>query len=179
MQINIIGFGNLNASDDGIGPAVVRSLQYEHLTNSDQEAWSTIVPNFIITSRVDERLLDVINQSNFLILVDAVLSGAKPGTLHHEAWHTNTLNGNGVERISAHGLNTPEVLHVAAALGRLPDYVMLWGIEVATTKPGRELSPKVKAALPEIIQKLYWQLQTICQHPEEIEKTVVAVHALN
>jgi len=82
-----------------------------------------------------------------LILVDARVSERPPGTLHHEKWQSGALAPRGVERASSHGFGVRELLEMAAVLGKLPARVQLVGIEIASTAPGRGLSPEVERAV--------------------------------
>lgn len=140
----ILGLGNDWASDDGAGPAVVRRLQEHDLGGV----------TYRITPYPDPTLVDWLADVDALIVVDAVSSGAAPGTIHHLDWRPGLLEARGIEQISAHGFGLREVLALAESLGRLPDRVTLWGVEVAATGPGPELSPPVAAAVDELVRRL-------------------------
>jgi hydrogenase maturation protease len=145
MRIYVSGIGNPWASDDGIGPELVRRLQ----TKNHRPAGVTFVT---LTQPMD--LLDLIEECDVLMVVDAVVSGAPPGTVHCQVWLPGLLSAKGVERASSHGLGVHEVLNLAAQLGRLPAQVILWGVEVASTEPGQGLSPDATAAVPTLVERL-------------------------
>jgi hydrogenase maturation protease len=147
----ILGIGNEWASDDGVGPEVVRRVQKwweAHGSKASSEV------GFRIMARPDLSLLDLMAETDHLIIVDAVVSDALPGALHRQPWKAEALASRGVERASSHGFGVGELLQMAASLGKLPDEVELWGIEIASTEPGQGLSPQVTAAIPDIINKL-------------------------
>ena len=151
MRLCVVGIGNRWASDDGVGPEVVHRLQAE------------VPPDCPVTfatlPQADPALLELMGRCDRLILVDAVVSGAPPGTVHRERWRSGLLGERGVERASSHGLGLREVLELAATLGRLPVQVELWGVEIVSTAPGEGLSPAVAAALPAIVAQLRQELE--------------------
>jgi len=153
MHICIVGIGNPWASDDGVGSEVVRRLQAEYGVG-DQGAIK-----FMTLPQPGVELLDLMDHCDVLMLVDAVSSGAPPGTLHREEWRPGLLDSRGVERASSHGFGVREVLDLATALGRLPGQVILWGVEVASTEPGEGLSPAVAAAVPSVVARLRRELE--------------------
>jgi hydrogenase maturation protease len=142
MRVSIVGIGNPWAKDDGAGHAVVCQLQADGLGLSED-----VSVELLTLSSVDVQLLEIMERSDVLILVDAVSSGAPPGTIHRLEWRPGLLAPRGVERASSHGLSVREILDLAAALGRLPTRVILWGIEAGPTKPGQGLSSPVASAV--------------------------------
>jgi len=147
----IIGVGNEWASDDGVGPEVVRRVL---------QAWTARGRNatrevgFRVMARPDLSLLDLMAETDHLVIVDAVVGGAEPGTLHRQAWRPGMMASKGVERASSHGLGVEELLQMAAALGKLPGRVELWGIEIASAEPGQGLTPAVARAVDDIATEL-------------------------
>lgn len=150
MQICVVGVGNVYASDDGVGPEVVRRLH----TDSD-------AVDFVTLRQAGVELLDLMDGCDVLFLVDAVSSGVPAGTVHRAEWRSDVLASRGVERASSHGLGVRETLDLAAALDRLPARVVLWGIEVASTEPKRGLSPAVADAVPAIVARLEHELEAL------------------
>jgi len=162
MQIVVAGIGNSWASDDGVGPAIVKRLQiaYQASRKYGKSADPAMKTRFLTLPQADVSLIDRVVGCDLLILIDAVSSEAPPGTLHRELWRPDLLVSRGVERASSHGIGIREILDLAAVLGQLPEHVLLWGIEVASTKPGPTLSPAVAAVLPTIVEQLRQELET-------------------
>jgi hydrogenase maturation protease len=156
MTILIAGIGNPWASDDGVGGEVVRRLQ-ERLAAKPLAARPAV--RLLALPRPDVALIDAIGDCERLIVVDAVRSGAPPGTLHRVAWAPGSVEDRGVARASSHGLGVREVLELAAAMDKLPARVELWGVEIVSTEPGQGLSPAVTAALPGLVERLLSALQ--------------------
>ena len=104
-------------------------------------------------------MLDSLADYDALIVVDAVVSGAAPGTLHRQVWRPGIAASRGVERASSHGFGVRELLEMATALGKLPAQVALWGIEIVSTEVGEGVTPEVEKQIPAIEDKLWQKLK--------------------
>lgn len=90
-------------------------------------------------------------------LVDAVCSGARPGTLHRFDVGERALP-SGLFRVSTHRFGLADALELARALGRLPPRVTVYGIEGSRFAPGEPLSPAVAAAAERLAGALSTEL---------------------
>jgi hydrogenase maturation protease len=108
----------------------------------------------------------VIAQCEIVILVDAVKSNTGPGAVHRQNYRPDGLVSKGVERASSHGVGVREVLALASALDRLPDLVVLWGIEVVSTEPGVEISALLRSKLPDLERQLIQDLEELSKELE-------------
>lgn len=157
MTTRIIGIGNPWASDDGVGLEVVRRLQVALQEKGPASRWAAL--EFQLLTEPGLELLDALDSCQVAVIVDAVSGQGSPGKVHRVEWDSGALRSRLVERASSHGFGVREVLELAAALGRLPARVELWGIEIASTEPGEGLSPPVAAALPRIVGNLLQALE--------------------
>ena len=100
--------------------------------------------------------VDLINEwadEDEVILVDAVDSGAPPGTIHRiDAADPGirTLPSRG----STHALGVAEAIALGRALGRLPRRLLLVGIEGGSFDAGAGLSPEVERAVGQVTDEL-------------------------
>ena len=78
-------------------------------------------------------------------LVDAVSSGAAPGTVHRLDASDEELPA-ALFRASTHHFGLGEAVELARAVGRLPARTIVYGIEGKTFETGAKLSPEVEAA---------------------------------
>lgn len=170
MRICVVGVGDVYASDDAVGPQIVRRLRRKRFaklrTGFDEGLRSAGVTGsgtveFVTMRQAGVELLDRIDRCDVLFLADAVSSGAPAGTVYREQWRPNVLASRGVDRASSHGFGVRELLDLAAALGRLPARVVLWGIEIASTEPKEGLSPAVADAVPAIVARLEHELEEL------------------
>ncbi len=139
----VIGLGAEARSDDGIGLDVVRALRTE-----------PALPAEVVEGPADlSRLLDLWSGRPLVILVDAVRSGAPPGTVVRWDGGEATRLPSGLA-LSTHGLSLPDMLHLAAFLGRLPPRLVVFGIEAREFGPGTDRSPEVRGAVPDVCRRI-------------------------
>jgi hydrogenase maturation protease len=132
----VVGIGNEDRGDDGVGPAVARAL-------SDRD-----VPGLrVVTSAEPLDLLDDDLAADVLVVVDAACSGRVPGTvlvLDARREPLPVWAGAG----GTHAFGLAAVVELLAALGRLPERLLLVAVEAHAFDPGAALSPPVRAAVP-------------------------------
>ena len=92
------------------------------------------------------RLIDAWHGASAAVVVDAVNSGAAPGTLHRFDASEAAVPGR-VFRSSTHAFGVGEAIELARALGKLPPRIVVYGIEGAGFGGGESLSPPVEAAV--------------------------------
>jgi hydrogenase maturation protease len=131
----VIGVGNPWRGDDGAGLAVARRLR------------GTLPDGVDVLEREGEptSLLDAWEDADALWLVDAVSSGAPPGTLHRLDAAEQELPA-GMFGASTHHFGLAEAVELARALGRLPRHTVVFGVEGASFDTGEGLTPEVDAA---------------------------------
>ena len=144
-RIRIIGVGS-PFGDDRLGWTMVEMLRASRVF---QSAAGKI--DFTVLDRPGFTLLNHMGIADVIILIDAVRSGAKPGTLHLVA-ADNIESGTAVA--SSHGFGIAEALALARALGELPDSIILCGVEIDMVEASEDLSPAVQKALPVLKERI-------------------------
>jgi len=143
-MIVVIGIGQSLRGDDAAGLAAVRLWQDNYPVDAQ-----TSTKRVELVENPGLGLLTLLEDAASAILVDAVKSGAEPGTLHSlgETDIAAFLDGTG----SAHGWGVAETLTLGRKINpeNLPKQLVLIGIEAENTDLGESLSPKVEAILPE------------------------------
>lgn len=137
----VIGLGSPDRGDDAVGPAVARAV-------------AARLPEVVVVDHEDPTsLLDVWAGHSPVVVVDAVRSGAPVGTVH---WLETGLatppmgpvawarSGHG----STHAVGLAEMVELGRALGRLPDRLVVVGVEAERFDHGAPLSRHVAAAVP-------------------------------
>jgi hydrogenase maturation protease len=137
----VIGVGNAYRRDDGVGPAVAERLRGR--------------PDLEVATCEQEpsRLLDAWAGADLALVVDAVASGADPGTVHRFDASERAVPSS-VFRGSTHALGVGEIVELARALGRLPRRVLVYGVEGGQFAAGDGLSPAVAAAVEPLAAEL-------------------------
>lgn len=138
--MRIIGCGNADRGDDAAGILVARRLRELGL-DSIEHAGDGFA------------LLELWHGSENVVLVDAVLSGAAPGTV--SVWDP----GSEPLKIqdcycSTHGFGPVEAIEIGRALGRLPQRIRVYGIEAAQFEQGSAAGPEVLKAVDRLVGEL-------------------------
>jgi hydrogenase maturation protease len=146
MKISILGIGQPLRGDDGAGPETVRRWRRD-FPSSDP----SIETVFLETPGLG--LLEYLEAADAAILVDAVSSGAPAGTLHAVSLPAAPDPTPGEK--TAHGFGVAESIALARNIGtRLPEHLLLIGIEAEGFAPGSGLSDAVRTAIPEAAGKI-------------------------
>ena len=136
----ILGCGNCDRGDDAAGLLVIRRLR--QLGVPAREHAGDMLSLIDTWSRWDE-----------VVVVDATVSGSRPGAIN--VWDGRTLPLSGIGfPCSTHAFGLGEAIEMARALGRLPAKLTVYGIEAASCDHGGTLS----AAVAEAIELLARQL---------------------
>jgi hydrogenase maturation protease len=105
------------------------------------------------------RLMGVIGNTDFLIVVDAVSDGGAPGTLYRLA--DDQVPRRVLAKQSMHQLDLPEVLALCAAIDKNPQVVVV-GVEPQDiTTMEVELTPAIAAKIPELASMVLAELDAL------------------
>ena len=143
----IIGLGNEYRRDDAVGLVVARRLR---------EAAPESV-RVLEESGEGAGLMESWQGADAVILIDAVHSGAKPGTLHRLDAHAQPI-AKKFFRVSTHAFGVAEAVELARALGRLPPRLIVYGVEGKSFEAGVGLSPEVEAAVQAVVERVLGEL---------------------
>lgn len=148
----VIGCGNTDRGDDGAGILVARRLR-------------DLGVDAIEHSGDGLALLDLWNPDDEVILIDAVVSGKKPGIVSiwdpiHRPLAVESF------RSSTHSFGPWEAIELARALDRLPKRIEIHAIEAANFEPGAEPCRPVLAAVGRVVENIALTLRSSSQPPE-------------
>ncbi len=143
MNALVVGLGSIGRGDDAVGPVVagaVAELGLAGLRVLEQEDPTDLVLAWDTHEQV--------------VVVDAVVSGAEPGTVRvsevgaapvtPQTWAALGVGGT-------HAFGLGEAVELARVLGRLPARVRLVLVEAREFAPGAPLSAAVAAAVPRAV----------------------------
>jgi hydrogenase maturation protease len=143
----IIGLGNEYRRDDAVGLIVARRLR---------EAAPESV-RVLEESGEGAGLMESWQDADAVFLIDAVHSGAKPGTVHRLDAHAQPI-ARKFFRFSTHAFGLAEAVELARALGRLPPRLIVYGVEGKSFEAGVGLSPEVEAAVQAVVERVLGEL---------------------
>jgi hydrogenase maturation protease len=146
----IVGVGNRWRGDDGVGPRAVDAIGA--LGRDDVDV--------VVLDGEPARLVTAWTGRDCVVVVDAVRTGAPPGTIHHLV---------GPDAIpapaagtSTHGGGVAAAVELARALGTLPGHLVVVGVEPAATRQGDGLSPIVDASLDAAVARVLKEVRRAC-----------------
>jgi hydrogenase maturation protease len=147
----IIGVGNDYRSDDAVGLAVVRTLKTKEL------------PGILCLESDGDgtTLIDTWSHASRVIIIDAISSGAQPGTVYRFDAQPGTVYRFDalIQQLpasysfsSTHAFGVAEAIQLARTLDQLPASFIVYGIEGKKFVAGTELSPEVERAVQEVVE---------------------------
>jgi hydrogenase maturation protease len=141
--LKVVGIGNQLRGDDAVGLHVARRLR------------GALPVSVEVVEHQGEPtgLMDSWEGAEAVWLVDAVSSGAKPGTVHRLDVSEGELPSQ-LFRASTHHIGLAEVVELARALRRLPRRVVVYGVEGARFDARQGLTSDVEAAVELVVESL-------------------------
>jgi len=132
----VIGIGNLDRGDDGVGRAVAQWLR------------GKLPPEIEIMEHDGEAtmLLAAMQGAEAVYLIDACVSGAAPGTVRRFDVVREPMPQHAFS-LSSHGLGLGDAIELARMMDQLPPRCIVFAIEARGVHPGAEMSPEVAAAV--------------------------------
>jgi hydrogenase maturation protease len=136
----VLGIGNPLRSDDGIGPAVIEWLR-KHELPQDVEV--------IDGGTAGLDLVAMMMSHRRAIIVDAANMNRTPGEWVRFTPDIVQLKNNDL-KVSLHNAGLTEALALGAALGTLPDEVIVYGVQPARIDWSVGLSDEAQTAVPRV-----------------------------
>lgn len=144
VRLLVLGLGNVLCGDDGLGAVAIARIRARY---EIPEGVSVLDGGTLGLS-----LLPYVEDSERMILVDAINAEAPPGSVVR-------LEGDEVGpavagRLSVHQVGVADLLDAARWRGRLPDELVLLGLVPETLEVGVTRSARVEAGLPGLVDRV-------------------------
>ncbi len=136
--------GSRYRGDDAVGPLVADRLRAGGATVLDCDDEPT-------------RLIDAWAGLELVVIVDAVRSGAAPGTVHRVEAGAGPLPRD-LGLASTHAFSIADALELGRALGSSPRSVVVVGVEGVAFELGDPVTPAVEAVLPAVAESVLAEL---------------------
>jgi hydrogenase maturation protease len=137
--------GHPDRGDDAVGPLVADRLRAAGAAVLDCDEEPT-------------RLIDAWDGLELVVIVDAVRSGAAPGTMHRFEPREGPLPRE-LGLASTHAFSIADTVELGRALGRAPRCFLVLGVEGAAFDLGDPLTPAVEAAIPGVVDTVLAELE--------------------
>ncbi len=154
-KVAVIGVGQSLRGDDAAGLVAVRQWQKKYpetASRPEVRVETNELPGLA--------LLDLIEDAEAALLVDAVQSSALPGTIHLLKEEDLSAFASGAK--SAHGWGIAETLDMGRLLGKLDQTaIRLIGIEAEQMILGMGLSKAIQDAIPLVCDKIQEEVEAL------------------
>jgi hydrogenase maturation protease len=141
--ILVIGVGNASRCDDAAGILVAMRIK-------------CTAPDFVdvkIESGDGAALIEAWSKFDTVILIDATLSGAPPGTIHRLNARQSAVPMR-LFHYSTHAFSVAQAVELCRVLNKLPPNLLLFGIEGGRFTMGEGLTPEVDAAVSTVYNEV-------------------------
>ena len=148
-KIVILGVGNILLKDEGFGVYVVNELQrrYKFPSNVDVIDGGTAGIN----------LLSIIEDADYLIIIDVVQSNKPSGTIFR--FKPDRMPKDVVYKRSLHQIGFSEIFGIASVFERFPDTAII-GIQPVDIKSfGMDLTLKLKRRIKDVVEIILMELE--------------------
>lgn len=145
----VIGLGNPYMKDDGVGIRVAEELRRRSLGET------IVVYDY---QALDLSLLWQFKDAAKVVVVDALASGARPGSI--STYSIRPTEGALETLPSLHALQLYDLFDLASQSGTLPCPVAIIGVEPRDCSPGEGLTEEVSASIPRLVDSVLRELET-------------------
>jgi hydrogenase maturation protease len=149
QNILILGIGNILLKDEGIGVHVVNKLKEMSFPDNVEVLDGG-------TAGLD--LVDFIAGYKKLIVIDAVTTGDKPGTIYRLTEENLDIKPKAI--MSFHDIDFLDALHMSDVMKEKPEEIIVIGIEPKDMSDGIDLSPEIEERIPRIIEIVMEELRS-------------------
>jgi len=138
VNILVLGVGNLLLSDESVGVHLVNQLEKEYIFPEGVD--------LVDGGTAGMELLDYIASREYIIIVDAVLTGDEVGTV--VILKDDEVPALFNNKVSPHQLGISDLLGALKLTGESPENIFLVGIVPSSVEPGLTMTNIVASAMP-------------------------------
>jgi hydrogenase maturation protease len=154
LRVLLVGIGNEFRRDDGAGIFAARRIKGQKF------------PLITIKEEAGEgtALMEAWNKADAVILVDAVSSHRRPGTIDRLDLRSMAVPKS-VRLFSTHAFGVAQAVELARSMGTLPAKVVLLGVEGEDFSPGSGLSSSVQTVMSRLEKMILDELSALTSLP--------------
>lgn len=149
-RIMVMGIGNILLSDEGLGVRFLDELAKKPLPENVE---------LLEGGTAGLELVHLIQDIDFLIIVDAVNAHAEPGALFRFQPEDLHVFPEKYE-VSFHQIGIIEVLNMAKILGQAPR-TLIFGIQPKSLEWGMDISPEIQALFPRLADLVLEEIKLV------------------
>jgi hydrogenase maturation protease len=149
LSVLVLGIGNILLSDEGVGVKAVEELQSRYDCSDAVE--------IVDGGTVGFELLPYFENRSHILIIDAVKTGNKPGTIVR----IDDPPAFFQKKVSPHQIGLADVMGIAVITDNMPQHIALFGIEPKELSTGLELSPEVAGNVSQLVDMVVDELKAI------------------
>jgi hydrogenase maturation protease len=149
LNVLVLGIGNILLSDEGAGVKAAEELQNRYDCSDAVE--------IVDGGTVGFELLPYFENRSHILIIDAVKTGNKPGTIVR----IDDPPAFFQKKVSPHQIGLADVMGIAVITDNMPQNIALFGIEPKELSTGLELSPEVDGNLSQLVDMVADELKAI------------------
>jgi hydrogenase maturation protease len=149
LNVLVLGIGNILLSDEGAGVKAAEELQNRYDCSDAVE--------IVDGGTVGFELLPYFENRSHILIIDAVKTGNKPGTIVR----IDDPPAFFQKKVSPHQIGLADVMGMAVITDNMPQNIALFGIEPKELSTGLELSPEVAGNLSRLVDMVADELKAI------------------
>ena len=154
-KIMVMGVGNVLLTDEGLGVRFLEELEKSNLPENVE---------LIEGGTTGLDLVHLIQDVDFLIIVDAINAHSEPGAIFRFCPEENKIFPDEFQ-ISFHQVGIVEVLSLAGIIGHAPK-TLIYGVQPKSMEWSLELTPEIKAVFPKLLDFVLDEIRYISEHGE-------------
>ena len=160
-KVAVMGVGNVLLKDEGIGARVVEEIRASY--RFDKRV------RLVDGGTGGYSLIYQIKDSDFLIMVDAVDIGVKPGSIVKyklDGSHATGFYGGGPEspeHLSPHQIGILDVINISRTLYGHPEVVKIIGIQPLdmSFSSDLEVTPEIRSIIPKVVSHVLKEINAL------------------
>ncbi|MFB6085882.1 MAG: hydrogenase maturation protease [Halodesulfurarchaeum sp.] len=142
----IVGVGNQIMGDDGVGARVVETLEESVLGDREDVIFANAGTTAFFA-------LEAMSGCERAIVIDAIATGADPGTIHQYRFVDGAFAGE-IPEMTMHDFSFAEALEAGRNAYDIPDEVLILGVEPARIEMSMELSEPIERTVPHLVEHI-------------------------
>lgn len=146
----VVAVGNPIMGDDGIGAQVVETLE----ASTVSERSDVTLANGGTTAFF---ALEAMSGCDRAIVVDAISTGAEPGTIHTFRYVDGAF-ADDVPEMTMHDFSFAEALQAGRDAYEIPEEVLIFGVEPKRIEMSMELSEPIEQTVPDLVDLIHDEL---------------------
>ncbi|MGM0371590.1 MAG: hydrogenase maturation protease [Halobacteriota archaeon] len=161
-SVAVIAVGNPIMGDDGVGARVLERLE----AGPEGDRPDLTLANAATTAFF---ALEAMSGCDRAIVLDAIATGAPPGTVHQYQYVDGAFAGE-IPEMTMHDFSFAEALQAGREAYDIPGEVLILGVEPERVEMSMSLSEPIEQALPKLVARVREELPDRPNHPPQADK---------